>query len=386
MRIAFFSTSYSLQGGAERCQELIVRHMMQRGHEAHVIVRTECELSEHYRSIGARVHVTYWHHLQKLTDPVQLGKYFLWLPILAVRLARLLRRERINVLHVNEILDFPGLIAARLAGVPGVVFYRVIFRYALLRPVLAALGLILARRVVCVSHAVHRMALRSSRSPKVRVIYDGGPDYGRFDPDHVQPIRPPGAEGKLVIGMVAKYVAVKGHLAFLDLAARLRDGGRENLSYVIVGGPVPGHEAYEAELLRRRKQRGLEALVHLAGAQREVAPHIAGMDIVCHLPLTEDPLPGVPMEAAAMGKPVLSFVSGGVPEELTHPTSARLVAIGDIEALADHACQLIDDPSLRRRIGQNARREIRAKFSIKGHLAQIDKLFEEVTRPARESR
>jgi glycosyltransferase involved in cell wall biosynthesis len=378
MRICFFSTGSDLQGGAERSQTIIAQHMLDEGHDVHVVLQRECELSAYYRGRGARVHVLYWQHLRKLSNPLHVLRYLLWLPIITVRLVRLLRRERIDLVHVNEILDFQGLAAARLAGVPSVVFVRIILPIQALRAPLAAIALALANRAVAVSGAVHRLALCGWRNRKIRIIYNGGPDYGQFDPAGKRPIRPPNADGNLVIGLVAKLVRSKGHLVLLELAERLRRRGLDNVRYVVVGGTVPGHEAFAAELRRQIDDRGLADLVHLAGKQRDVSGYLAGMDIVCHLPLCEDCFPAVPLETAAMRKPLLSFRSGGIPEQLTHPHSARLVAIGDVEELTRHAAELVEDPALRQRIGESARREIQAKFSRPKHLGEVDALYREL--------
>ena len=378
MRICLFTSANSLQGGAELCLVLIARHLLAEGHEVHIVLPETSELTEHYESIGVKVHVSYWQHLRTLADPLHVLKYLFYFPIITIRLARLLRRERIDLLHVNEILDLQGLLAARLARTPAITHVRVILPGRALRWVLARIAIALAQRVVCVSGAVHRMALDGSKSPKVHVIYDGGPDLDIFDPDRVEPIRPTDAGDAIVIGMVAKFVRAKGHLALIDLAEKLRDRGYDNLHYVIVGGPVAGHETYADELREQIQARGLADRVHLVGQQHDVAGYIAGMDIVCHLPLNEDPFPGVPMEAAAMRKPVLSFVSGGVPEELTHPDSVRLAPIGDVDALAPHAAELIENPELRRQIGGNAQAEVRSRVSLQKHLAAVDRLYQEL--------
>jgi len=378
MRICLFTSANSLQGGAELCLVLIARHLLDEGHDVHIVLPKVSELTEHYESIGVKVHVLYWQHLRTLADPLHVLKYLFCFPIITVRLARLLRRERIDLLHVNEILDIQGLLAARLARTPAITHVRVILPGKALRWVLAKVATALAQRVVCVSGAVHRMALHGSKSPKVCVLYDGGPDLSVFDPDRVEPIRPTDAGDAIILGMVAKLVRAKGHLALIDLAEKLRDRGYDNLHYVIVGGPVAGHEKYAAELQDQIQARGLADRVHLVGQQHDVAGYIAGMDIVCHLPLNEDPFPGVPMEAAALRKPVLSFVSGGVPEELTHPDSIRLAPIGDIDALVPHAAELIERQELRKRMGDSAREEIRSKVSLQRHLGQVDKLYEEL--------
>jgi len=378
MRVCFFSTGESLQGGAERCQEIIVRHMIATGHTAHVVLQKPCELSDRYEAIGARVHHLYWQHLRTLADPLHVLKYLLLLPIITVRLALLLRRERIDLLHVNEILDFQGLAAARLAGVPAAVFVRVILPNRLIRAVLARLARLLAHRVVCVSQAVHRDVFGADGGPKVCVIHDGGPDYEMFNPARTEPKRPPGAtDDTVVVGMVAKFVAWKGHEVFVELARRLvqiADG--RDLRFVIVGGQIPGHEAFAAKVRSQIDAAGLADRFWLVGKQLDVAGYMAGMDILCHLPLWEDPFPGVPMEAAAMGRCVLAFRSGGVPEELTDPTSCRLAPIGDIDALTATAIELIADPAARAAMGQAAAEEVRGKFSHEGHLREIDALYD----------
>jgi glycosyltransferase involved in cell wall biosynthesis len=380
MKVCFFSTGYNFQGGAERCQAIIARHLLESGHEAHVVLPAESELSAHYRAIGAHVHIIYWQHLRKLSDPLHVMKYLFWLAPTILRVAWLCRRRRIDLVHVNEILDFQGLIAAKLAGVPGVVFVRTILDCPLMNGILATIATSLSDAVACVSGAVYRMTFRAWRRRHIRVLHDGGPDYGVFDPGKVAPIRPDVPSGTLVIGMVSKLVANKGHLQLLDLAHQLDELGYNHIHYVVVGGPVAGHENFARLLDERIEQYELRGRVHLVGQQSDVAAWLAGMDIVCHLPLVQDSLPGVPMEAAAMGKPILGFISGGLPEELTHPTSARLVPIGDIDALARNAKELIENPQLRAEMGLLAHQEIRRKFSLPSHLRQVDDLYEHLLR------
>src|SRR5271169_4250186 len=113
MRICYYSSANSLQGGAELSQVRIVAHLLGNGHEVHVVLPRESELTHHYRQMGANVHVLYWQHLTTLTNVPHVLKYLFWLPIITLRLAWLLRKLRIDVLHVNELLDFQGLAAAR---------------------------------------------------------------------------------------------------------------------------------------------------------------------------------------------------------------------------------------------------------------------------------
>lgn len=378
MRICFYSSGNSLQGGAERIQARIVQYLVSSGDDVHVVLPKSSELTEHYQRIGANVHIIFWQHLQRLTDPIHVFRYLFGLPIITFRLIRLLRRERIEIMHVNELLDFQGLVAARLARVPCVTFVRIILPNRFMRWIVRRIGFALAHRVVTVSHATHRMALGGSRSKKHKVIYDPGADLTVFDPDSVAPIQQSRHEGCRVIGMIAKLVREKGHLLLVEIAGRLQKQGYTNLRYQIVGGEVPGHEQYAKELRQAVTRAGLDECVEFLGQQNNVAGYLAGWDIVCHLPLVEDCFPGVILESAAMARPIVSFVSGGIPEQVTHPTSARLVKIGDIDGLQREVIDLLDHPDVASQMGKNARQEVTSRFSIEKHRAEHKKLYDEL--------
>jgi glycosyltransferase involved in cell wall biosynthesis len=57
------------------------------------------------------------------------------------------------------------------------------------------------------------------------------------------------------------------------------------------------------------------------------------------------------------------------------------VPVGDIDALARNAIELIENPRLRAEMGLRARQEVKSKFSIPSHLAEVDKLYRSLLRP-----
>jgi glycosyltransferase-like protein len=59
------------------------------------------------------------------------------------------------------------------------------------------------------------------------------------------------------------------------------------------------------------------------------------------------------MEAMAAGKPVIATRAGGIPELVAHGKNGLLVEPGDISALAEALCQLLDSRKLRKKLGKN---------------------------------
>jgi glycosyltransferase involved in cell wall biosynthesis len=65
----------------------------------------------------------------------------------------------------------------------------------------------------------------------------------------------------------------------------------------------------------------------------------------------------------AMGVPVVATAVGGVPELVAHGETGFLYAPGDVGALTGSLRQLLDDPALRRRMGQTARERAQRTFA-----------------------
>src|SRR5206468_6466705 len=74
------------------------------------------------------------------------------------------------------------------------------------------------------------------------------------------------------------------------------------------------------------------------------------------LPSLKEPYGTVYGEAMACGLPVVGWRAGNLPYLADHEREGLLIRIGDIERLSDALRRLADDPALRRRLGDNARR------------------------------
>jgi glycosyltransferase involved in cell wall biosynthesis len=90
--------------------------------------------------------------------------------------------------------------------------------------------------------------------------------------------------------------------------------------------------------------------------------------------VVKDGIPNVLVEAMVMGLPVVSTAFSGIPELVDHGRNGLLVRPGDVTELAHALDELLSDPTLRKRLGEQAAVDARARFdrpTNTGILAEI---------------
>ncbi len=102
-------------------------------------------------------------------------------------------------------------------------------------------------------------------------------------------------------------------------------------------------------------------------------------DIFC-LPSFAEGLPVVLMEAMAMEIPCVSTQIAGIPELIRDGIDGLLVAPSDVDALAGALAKLMDDPSLRERIGKSGRTRILERYDLRHNVEALAAIFAERVR------
>lgn len=143
----------------------------------------------------------------------------------------------------------------------------------------------------------------------------------------------------------------KGVEDLLDACKLLKD---RKFTCRFVGAPTPDIDAGRLHLLSA--ERGVEDIVRydgpLYGSDKQAA--WAGADVFV-LPTHNDCFPLVVLEAMAAGLPVVSTREGGIPEEVEDGVTGLLCDKESPESLADSLRFVLDDPALRRRMGEAGR-------------------------------
>jgi len=358
-----FLTNYLPVGGFETHLLYIVRELDRRAfHPVVCTLKAGGPLEAEFRAAGVPVY-----------SRVQRGRLD---PFGVLRLARIMRRERIHLLDVdlqrNTVLI--GALAAWLAGVPAAVISAHSFEHmnrerVVEWPARVSLGRI--DRVIALFEA-HREKLVSEGVDRGKVILrPNGVDTDAFRPGpEPEPLRrtldiPAGAP---VAGIVASLVPLKAHEVFLDVAARvLRE--HPDAHFLVVGeGPE------RPRLEENARRAGLQDAVHFLGQRRDLADLFRLMDVAVLTSLWEC-FPISILEAMACGIPTVTTRVGALPDMAVEGETGFLLEVGDTEGLAGALTRLMGDPDLHRRMGNEARRRVEEHFSIEKIVREREDLY-----------
>jgi len=264
-----------------------------------------------------------------------------------VRLTRLLRRQRPDVVHANSLKSgLYGGIAARAVGIPLVwhLHDRLDPHYL---PRAAVRLVRLAMRQLA-TEVIANSATTASTLPdgvSVTVVPSALPEV-------LPPAHEPRDAEHLVFGIVGRLTHWKGQHIFLEAFARaFPDGGHEA---VLVGAALFGEEAYAGELEALAARLGIADRVRFRGFQDDVWAELAGVDVLVHASVIPEPFGQVVQEGMALGLPVIAADAGGPADFVERDVSGMLVPRDDPQALAAAMLRVADDVELRRRLGRAA--------------------------------
>lgn len=180
------------------------------------------------------------------------------------------------------------------------------------------------------------------------------------------------APERLAIGMVGRMVPHKGH-DLLVRALSLLGAVGEPMDLVMLGDAAGDWPEALADLIHRL---GLDARVRLPGYRDDVAALLRGMDVFVQ-PSRCEALSLSLLEAMAAGLPVIAARTGGMPEVIEDGVNGLLFTSDDAHGLAWQLKKLLD-PALRERLGQQARRTQRERFSASGMVDDTVALYRRV--------
>lgn len=170
----------------------------------------------------------------------------------------------------------------------------------------------------------------------------------------------PEQAGRSVVVMAARLLKDKGVYEFLMAARVLRQRGID-ACFRLIGAPDPGNPSSVEQL--HLDAWAAEGIVELLGHRSDIAEQYAAATIVC-LPSYREGLPKSLIEAAACGRAVVTTNVPGCRDAIEPDVTGLLVPVRDPLALADAIQRLIDDPTLRQKMGRAGRELAEREFAI----------------------
>lgn len=352
-------------GGAERDLLHLLEHIDRNRWEPIVVCPPDGPLIDEVKNLKVQVYPIRLPPWRKIGGILGIPGAVWWL-------FRIIKDINIKLVHVNDYWWGPIVyMASRMAGVPCVVHIRQeiepkkVRQYRLNKP----------HKLIAISEQMRKVAVGAGvDSDRISVVYSGIDAKLVWSSEGAQRVRERyllSAE-QPVIGTVANLFPRKGYEYLIQALTEINHK-KPGVHCLIVG---EGDETYRSKLLELVDKNGLEKVVTFAGFQQDVLSYIAAMDVFV-LPSVMEGFGIVLLEAMAMGKPVVATTVGGIPEIVEDQATGFLVPPRDSSALAQKIIYLLENPSIREKLGQAGRTRVLDRFSVQHMALQLQDVYGE---------
>lgn len=347
-----------------------------------VVFSTENTLLPRFHAAGARtlivpvgVPARVAGRLGRLLARVQ--NFWLTYLVMPRRLARILRSERIDLVHLNNSIrgNHAWMLAARMAGVPCITHERALRREFLARDRRLARDL---GAVICISSAVRENFVAHGLGDLPLVTIFNG-----LDPAQMQCKRAAAdvraeigvAPDARLIGIVGNIKPWKGQEVVIRAVGLLREEFPD-LACVLIGDTSPNAAAYREQITALTRELGIETRVHITGFRNDVPDYINALDIQVHASIDPEPFGRVLLEAMALSKPLVASNGGAAPEIVKHEHTGLLFEPGNPTALAAALRTLLADRPRAAAMGAAGYERLLADFSIRRNVELTQEIYE----------
>lgn len=298
----------------------------------------------------------------------------------AARMVRLIRRERIDIVHLANGFGPPeSALAARLTGVPLIAHLRGFYRgnTARAKNPRAYRPTLVIGDSQAVTDSYRSRASHPVRSTTLLEVVDVAAFDRACDAREEQRKRWALAPEEVAVGIFGRVVPWKGQMEYAEamIQTMRRD---ERIVGVIVGDASDGNVAYLAAVRDRIKQAGLMGRFRFTGYVEDVESLYSAMDMVVHASIEPEPCGMVVMEAMAARRPIIAADRGGPLELVRNGVDGWLVDPTDTAALSAAMEDLAAAPERRVRMGTAGYHRARTLFDVPIASARLREIYQEL--------
>ena len=288
-----------------------------------------------------------------------------------IRLIRLYRRLKIDVVHVNNYTMEP-MWAARWLGIP--IIYHL---HGFVSPHMDGSGRRNFRHVtafVTISRAVTASAIRAGIArERIHEI----PNFVEQLPND----SPAPLPNEPAIGIFGRVTNWKGQKEFLRAAIQVLEQF-PTLRVYIVGDASDGDPAYFEECVDIARQSAFPDNFEFTGRVSDVTAYYRKCTVVVHASTWPEPFGMVLIEAMAEARPVIASVHGAAPEIVDDGVDGYIVDPKIPEAMANRISELLRNPDMIHAMGERAHSKVRKEFDPRAAARNFELLYRQIAASA----
>jgi len=286
-------------------------------------------------------------------------------------LMHLLRKHRIDLVHINELgWNSELALAAWLRRIP-VIFHIHNPEQMNSRNINCRIG----SKYLYVSQALRNQCNASSVVGEKAVVVYNPINVEQFSSGKILRDDLGIKEGNFVIGTVAQICQRKGIDIIIETAKEVI-ASFPHVVFLIAGPDAAGEEQYASELRRAVSDQGLAGKIRFLGTRDDIPNFMASLDMF-FLPTRSEPFGMVIVEAMASKKPVVTSNVGGIPEIIPDESYGVTSDVANND-FANVIRELLNDPNRLKSVAEKGHERAVALFNDKVFNAAINGTYSSV--------
>ena len=386
LKILFITDHGGCLGGAEKSMFILVKQLIDKGHEINCVVSAKGDFFSELNNCGADCKVFKMPTIERTKNPFLLLWWTLYLFFFGFVFAVWAKLKRIDIIHVNKTPSvFYGAIVSLLSFLPLVWHVRNYNRN------FGLIGKLIYKTVdaiVCISNDISQPFIDFFGDKKINVVYNGV---------FIEPLKKvsskPGVlrhelkikQNSFIAGMLTRITISKKIEVFLEAMHLISQKQLfSSIHGVVIGDCITAKHKqmstdvlYKENLMSLYDELELKNNVTFTGYKSESEKYLADFDVLV-LPSRDEPFGRVLIESMALGVPVIGACSGAVPEIIDDGEDGFLFPLDDAGKLAESILSLYNDPLLRKRIAKAGWDKVNKRFSSKIYARNIENVYKKV--------
>lgn len=302
--------------------------------------------------------------------------FALSLPWIVIRIAMIMEREAVELVHVNGATNLQPVLAALLRRVPVCWHFNDMqtprWYVKALTPLLRSRHV---RLLVATEEIVHHYGLVGDADIRWLRVPAPAPAVGSRSDGSVSRDGLGIPDEARIVGFVGNLVPVKGSMDFLEATIPMLERD-DALHAVIVGPPVPAQRDHASKLQQMAAASSVADRIHFVGYQTNVHSWLALFDVFV-FPSHSEACPIAVLEAMQVGVPMVATRVGEVPRML-QGTDLPVLEPGDIGGLTKGIARMLAlDLTKRQNLADQLRERVIHDYSLRAVSEIHDRAYAE---------